>query len=145
MSKPKIIKLIQAELRGMNEVLLLNTGDLPFRVAEHILKGMRIPLHIVEKRGVEVCIPTTLEAELTSGLTAFFANCDEVREGRAFMKSVPEELIIEYAAKYSLKGELPQKSEVGDFIERVHVAQPQTKASLRKSFEHLDKSRESME
>ncbi len=160
--RSRIEKLLRRELQRLQfagaELHLLDTDTVETRVAKRLLEQIfqgRVTIKLVansktnSKRATKRKHPdssaprfqaTSLENELCRELHNFLE--DEWAEPAAtpLLATVPEAEIRAYAERHGLLGDgrfLAPQDDVRDLLERLQEQQPQTKAAMRKSFEHL--------
>ena len=88
-----------------------------------------------------VFVATSLENDLVERLREFLDDEPVKRPYRSLLETIPEQFILAYAKRHGLKGKprAPKATndDVRELLERLQTSQPQTKHSLRKSFDHL--------
>lgn len=147
MVKSEFEKRLRKELRMLRfegpELFLVDTGTVEFQVLKNILPGIfhsRVKITAVpngtKRKGV--FLPTSLENELVRELRNYFKDTDKLPRGTPLMATIPEELILEHAERHGIMEEpIAPRDDVWELLERLQRSQPQTKASLRKSFAWL--------
>jgi|GEM_PF-1784033 len=144
--------LLRKELRSAKllnpkkQVILLGKGTVEHAVAKHLLNHIfngRIEIVSVSstKKRTNVFRPTNLEQELVLELRGFLEDHDMKTASPPIMASIPEAEILAYARRTGLNGKPLRNDKLGQdvrlLLERLQREQPQTKACLRKSFDHL--------
>ncbi len=151
MPKSELERRLRRELRLLrfegDALFLINTGSVECRVLERLLAnifGKRVEIRRVPKdtrKRKNVFAPTSLENELVRELRNFLEDEDETNRFTPLMATVPEDMVLAYAKRHRLPGKtLAPEDGVRALLEALQQTQPQTKASLRKSFDHLRKS-----
>lgn len=152
----RIEQLLRKELRQKidtrKDILLIQTRSIEYRVLKLLLeRTFHKRLKIVgvppsTRRRSNLFRPTSLEHELTEELRSFLENRPRKTKGVPIMETIPENLLLAFAQRHNFSGKpLAKKDDVRKVIEALQKTHPQTKASLRKSFTHLEINKKSPE
>jgi len=133
----RISRIINPE----QEVALIDDGSAESRVARILLERiLRADVRCVPpttRKRANLVRATSLERELARGLRALLERLAPVPRGAPIMATIPEAMIIEFAKRHNIRVALPAQDPVRILLERLQAAQPQTKAALRRSFDHI--------
>ena len=142
-------KLLRKELRQLDlpqELFLIDTESVEVRVLQELLAEIfqgRVTVTLLPKgtrRRRDVFLPTSLENELCRELRAFLEGEERPPRHPPLLATVPEKLLLAYAKRRKLPGKpLAPTDDIRELLETLQQGQAQTKASFRKSFEHLRK------
>lgn len=147
----EIEKRLRKELREIGfegELFLSRSLSVEQQVLKELFRSIfeeRLKITSVPRRTRKrkVYRATSLENELCTGLRQFLENKEQKERFRPLMATIPEALILAYAKRHGLTGKpLAPRDDVRALLDELQEAQPQTKASLRKSLKWLEKKKE---